>query len=234
MLCLMPTATYPANCVHDLIAVVSDGKADMAVGDRHSEGHYEQENKRMMHGFGNALVRNLVNFFFRTSLKDIMSGYRVFNRRFVKNYPILIEAFELETDMTLHALDRRFNIIELPVPYKDRPVGSTSKLNTYRDGVKVIFTILQILRYYKPLFFFGSLSFCFAFGSLAIGMPVLLEWLETGLITHIPLAILATGIGILAAISLTIAIVLDSVVYIDKKSFELKLLSESNTRKYDK
>ena len=148
--------TYPAEQVHELIAPVINGEADMVVGDRHSAGHYAAENKRALHGFGNRLVRDLINRLFYANLADIMSGYRVFSRRFVKSYPILVEGFEIETDMTLHALDKRFRIVEIPINYRDRPAGSFSKLNTLRDGAKVINTITQILRYYRPLAFFGG------------------------------------------------------------------------------
>lgn len=145
--------TYPAFQAHDLITPIVNGTADMVVGDRHSAGHYAAENKRAFHGFGNCLVRDLVNKLFGAKLADIMSGYRAFNRRFVKNYPILVEGFEIETDMTLHALDKRFRILEVPVEYRDRPEGSFSKLNTFRDGMRVINTITTVLRYYRPLAF---------------------------------------------------------------------------------
>lgn len=154
--------TYPAAQAHELMAPVIAGEADMVVGDRHSSGRYATENKRALHGFGNRLVRDLVNKLFHSDLADIMSGYRVFNRRFVKSYPVLVEGFEIETDMTLHALDKRFRIVEIPVDYRDRPAGSFSKLNTLRDGARVLGTIGNVLRYYRPLFFFWWCSdlFC--------------------------------------------------------------------------
>lgn len=160
--------TYPAAQVKDLMAPVLAGEADMVVGDRHSSGCYRVENKRALHGFGNRLVRELVNKLFRSNLADIMSGYRVFNRLFVKNYPVIVEGFEIETDMTLHALDKRFRIVEIPIEYRDRPEGSYSKLSTIKDGLRVINTIANILRYYRPLVFFGGGGngvCCFGVGS---------------------------------------------------------------------
>ena len=186
--------TYPAESVHMLLKPVIEGKADMVVGDRHSQGYYSEENKRFLHGFGNGLVSFLVNTFFSTNLKDIMSGYRVFNRRFIKNYPILVEGFEIETDLTLYALDRRFRIMEIPISYKDRPEGSFSKLNTFSDGARVLFTIASILRHYKPFVFFGAFALLFFLLGLLAGFPVLQDWFEDRYISHVPLAILATGV----------------------------------------
>lgn len=216
--------TYPASEVVQLMEPVVSGAADMVVGDRHSAGHYAAENKRAFHGFGNKIVRDLVNMLFRSKLADIMSGYRVFNRRFVKNYPILVEGFEIETDMTLHALDKRFRIVELPVNYKDRPDGSVSKLNTFSDGLKVLFTIGNILRYYRPMLFFGTAAGLIALAGLLAGLPVLLEFLEYRYILHVPLAILATGLEIMAAVMAAIALLLDSVAHQDRRNFHRQLL----------
>jgi glycosyltransferase involved in cell wall biosynthesis len=218
--------TYPAERARDLIAPVAAGEVDMAVGDRHSAGHYASENKRAMHGFGNRLVRDMVNYLFSANLADIMSGYRVFNRRFVKSYPILVEGFEIETDMVLHALDKRFRIIEMPVEYQDRPAGSFSKLNTFSDGARVIFTIVRILRYYRPLLFFGGLSVFFAVSGALTGMPVLLEFMRTRFILHIPLTILATGLEVVSVVMLAIGLILDSITNQDKCAFERELLNK--------
>lgn len=217
--------TYPAFQAHDLITPIVNGTADMVVGDRHSAGHYAAENKRAFHGFGNCLVRDLVNKLFGAKLADIMSGYRAFNRRFVKNYPILVEGFEIETDMTLHALDKRFRILEVPVEYRDRPEGSFSKLNTFRDGMRVINTITTVLRYYRPLAFFGTSALIFAALGLLAGIPVLGDWLREGYIHHIPLAILATGLQIVALILAAIGLILDSITHQDKRQFECELLN---------
>jgi glycosyltransferase involved in cell wall biosynthesis len=217
--------TYPASQAHLLMAPVIAGEADMVIGDRHSAGHYAAENKRALHGFGNRLVRNLVNKLFRANLADIMSGYRVFNRRFVKSYPILVEGFEIETDMTLHALDKRFRIIEIPVDYRDRPAGSFSKLNTLRDGVRVLSTIGNILRYYRPLVFFGGAAILLALLGVISGVPVLEEWIRERYIHHVPLAILATGLEIVAVVLAAIGLILDSITHQDKRSFERELLN---------
>lgn len=219
--------TYPANQVHELIAPVITGEADMVVGDRHSAGHYAVENKRALHGFGNRLVRDLVNKLFNANLVDIMSGYRAFNRRFVKSYPILVEGFEIETDMTLHALDKRFRIVEIPVEYRDRPIGSFSKLNTLRDGARVLTVIGNILRYYRPLIFFGGASILFFLLGLAAGIPVIDEWIRDRFIHHIPLAILATGLEIVAIVLAAISLILDSIMCQDKRNFERELLNDS-------
>uniref|UniRef100_UPI004047BEBD glycosyltransferase family 2 protein n=1 Tax=Orrella sp. TaxID=1921583 RepID=UPI004047BEBD len=218
--------TYPSEQAHVLLAPVISGEADMVVGDRHSGGHYAAENKRALHGFGNRLVRNLVNKLFHAKLADIMSGYRVFNRRFVKSYPILVEGFEIETDMTLHALDKRFRIVEIPIDYRDRPTGSFSKLNTLRDGARVLRTIGNILRYYRPLVFFGGAAILFAILGLIAGAPVIDEWLDDGYIRHLPLAILATGLQIVAIVLMTIGLILDSITHQDKRNFENQLLAD--------
>jgi glycosyltransferase involved in cell wall biosynthesis len=218
--------TYPAAQIHKLMAPIIDGEADMVVGDRHSAGHYAAENKRALHGFGNRLVRNLVNKLFHAKLIDIMSGYRVFNRRFVKSYPILVEGFEIETDMTLHALDKRFRIVEIPVDYRDRPSGSFSKLNTFRDGACVLRTLGNILRYYRPLVFFGGGAILFAMLGLLAGMPVIEEWINERYIHHVPLAILATGLEIVAIVLAAIGLILDSITIQDKRNFERDFMRE--------
>lgn len=216
--------TYPAERAPDLMAPVIEGLADMVVGDRHSAGHYAIENKRILHGFGNRIVRDLVNCLFNAELADIMSGYRVFTRRFVKSYPILVEGFEIETDMTLHALDKRFRIIEIPVEYKDRPEGSDSKLNTISDGAKVLITIVHILRYYRPFAFFGSVAGLFALAGLWAATPVFNDWIREQYIRHLPLAVLATGLEIVAVLMMVIGLILDSIAQQDKRIFERELL----------
>lgn len=216
--------TYPAEQVHALIQPVLEGRADMVVGDRHSDGQYQQENKRLFHNFGNRLVQSLVNRLFGAALVDIMSGYRAFSRLFVKTYPILVAGFEIETDMTLHALDKRMRIIEIPVNYRDRPVGSFSKLNTVRDGMRVINTITTVLRYYRPLVFFGGAALVFALLGLIAGLPVLEDWMRERYVHHVPLAILATGLGIVAVVLAAIGLILDSITHQDKRRFERELL----------
>jgi glycosyltransferase involved in cell wall biosynthesis len=216
--------TYPAERVHDLIRIIAQNHADMVVGDRHSSGHYKAENKRRFHNFGNNAVKWLINKLFRSNLVDIMSGYRAFSRKFAKNYPILVEGFQIETDMTLHALDKRFRICEIPIEYKDRPVGSVSKLNTFSDGARVIFAIAQILRYYRPLTFFGGLSIVFGLLGLVTAFPVFQDWVRYRYIYHVPLAILAAAIEIVAVLSLSAGIILDTITHQHRLNFERHLL----------
>jgi glycosyltransferase involved in cell wall biosynthesis len=215
--------TYPPERVHDLMRPILENRADMVVGDRHSDGHYARENSRPLHGFGNRLVQSLVNRLFRSQLVDIMSGYRVFNKLFVKNYPILVEGFQIETDMTLHALHKRFRIVEVPVEYRDRPAGSVSKLNTFSDGARVLFTIAQILRYYRPLAFFGSLSALFVLAGLVAALPVFDDWIKHQYIYHVPLAILASALEIVAIMQLGIGLMLDSIVHQQCMEYERHL-----------
>lgn len=218
--------TYPPNRAHDLILPIIEKRADLVVGDRISNGHYRVENKRVLHEFGNNLVKKLVNGLFNARLNDIMSGYRAFSRNFVKTYPILVEGFEIETDMTLHALDKRFGILEIPIEYKDRPEGSVSKLNTLSDGTRVVLTIVRIVRYYKPLLFFSITSFIFFITGLVLAIPVFMDWIAYRYIYHIPLAILATGFEIVAAVMLSIGLILDSVSHQNKLLFELRILEK--------
>lgn len=218
--------TYPANKVGELIQPIINGEADMVVGDRLSDGHYARENKRRFHGFGNHLVKGLINCLFGSRLNDIMSGYRAFNRKFIKNYPVLVEGFQLETDVTLHALDKRFRILEIPVPYKDRPAGSFSKLNTFRDGTRVIFTIAQILRYYRPMAFFGTLALIFAVAGIIAAIPVFIDWITHRYIYHLPLAVLAAALEIVAVMSLGVGLILDSITHQHRMNAERRLLDD--------
>jgi len=223
--------TYPAMQALQLITPIIEGQADMVVGDRHSAGNYALENKRVLHGFGNQMVRRLINQLFHADLADIMSGYRAFSHRFVKSYAILVGGFEIETDMTLHALDKRFRIIEIPINYKDRPQGSLSKLSTVRDGMRVLATIGNILRYYRPLFFFGSATIFFSVLGLLAGIPVIEDWFRERYIHHVPLAILAAGLQIIAIMLLAIGLILDSIAHQDKRIFERELLRHSTQKK---
>lgn len=217
--------TYPADRIRDLIQPIVENRADMVVGDRLSGGHYKNENKRIFHEFGNHLVKWLINKLFQADLKDIMTGYRVFSRRFVKNYPILVEGFQFETDVTLHALDKRFRIVEIPVEYKDRLAGSFSKLNTLADGAKVIFTIAAILRHYRPLAFFGSLSILFGLLGLVAAIPVFQDWILYQYIYHVPLSILAVALELVAVMSLSVGLILDSITHQHKMNTERHFLN---------
>jgi len=217
--------TYPAFRIRELINPILNGEADMVVGDRHSLGGYQKENKRNFHSFGNSLVTTLVNKLFRANLVDIMSGYRAFSKKFVKNYAILVEGFEIETDITLHSLDKRYRIKEVPIEYQDRPEGSFSKLNTFSDGAKVLFTIFQILCYYKPLFFFGMIAIFFGVLGFVAAIPVLNDWITHRFIYHVPLAILAVALELIAALSLSVSLILNSITRQYRMQCERDLLN---------
>ena len=216
--------TYPAESVHDLLKPVMNGEADMCIGDRLSNGTYSKENKRPFHEFGNSIVRNTINFLFNSKLRDIMTGYRVFNKKFIKNIPVLSPKFEIETEMTLYALDKRFKIVEVEIDYRDRPAGSVSKLNTVGDGIKVIKTIITMLKDYKPLFFYGAIAMFVFFISIFVGLPVIFQYFKIKFISKIPSAVLASSLMILSAIILLFGMLLDTVVKINKENFELNLL----------
>ncbi len=216
--------TYPAEEVHKLIEPVVKGEADMAIGDRLTNGTYQKENKRHFHEFGNNLVKKAINVAFKTNLKDIMTGYRVFNKIFVKNMPVLSPKFEIETEMSLHALDKKFIIKEIPIVYRDRPEGSESKLNTVSDGMKVIKTIVKMFKDFKPRQFFWAFSLLFVLLGLIVGLPVVAEFIKTGYITKMPSAILATGIMIFAIIIAQCGVILDTVVKQHREKYELELL----------
>lgn len=223
--------TYSARDVHRLIDPVVAREADMTVGDRHASGAYERENKRRFHGFGNALVRKLINYLFKSELKDILSGYRAFSRRFVKNFPIMRQGFTLETELTLHALDKRFSIREVPIEYQERPLGSTSKINTLGDGIEIIRYIFDIFKDYRPLAFFGVCSVIFFCLGFIAGLPVIIEFIKTRFILHIPLAILSTGLMLFSVVSLAIGIILDAVVKNHRFQYELSLLRYSTEKR---
>lgn len=218
--------TYPAERAKDLIEAVKNG-ADMVVGDRLSNGTYLKENKRRFHNLGNSLVKNAINVLFDVKLQDIMSGYRAYSKKFVKNFPILTKKFEIETEMTLHALDKNYIIKEIPIDYRDRPQGSVSKLNTITDGVKVVKTIATMFKDYKPLkFFFTVALILFALG-LIIGIPVIVEFAKTGYVLKVPSAILAVGLIMISFITAQCGIILHTTVKKNKELYELNILRYS-------
>jgi glycosyltransferase involved in cell wall biosynthesis len=216
--------TYPASDLSKLLAPVLDGRADIVCGNRHDSGVYRRENKRPFHDFGNNLVRGLINRLFNGSLEDILTGYRVMSKRFVKNYPILAGGFELETEMSIHALDKGYSIIELPTDYRDRPEGSFSKLNTIADGMLVLKTIFSIFVKYRPLLFFSLCSFVFGASALIAGAFPVMEYIRTGIVLHIPLAILASGLSILSMLSFSVAVILDGLAAGQRFNHALQLL----------
>ena len=216
--------TYPAEFVHQLIEPVKNHEADMAIGDRLSNGTYQQEIKKNFHEFGNNLVRGSINLLFNNKLKDIMTGYRVFNKMFVKNMPVMSPKFELETEMTLFALDKKFRIKEIPIVFRERPDGSESKINTFSDGFKVIKTIIKMFRDHKPLRFFSVIFAILLIIGLIIGIPVIIEFCKTGYITKMPSAILATGVITLAVIAEQCGLILHTIVKQHREDYELNLL----------
>lgn len=214
--------TYPAEACHDLLKGLEDGY-DMVIGDRLSNGTYYSENKRAFHDFGNNFVRDTINRLYKSNIKDVMTGYRGFNKVFVKTFPVMSSGFQIETEFTLHALDKRLKLLELPIDYRDRPEGSVSKLNTYSDGIKVVFTIFKMFKDYKPMIFFSILFLLFFVLSLLAGIPVITEFMRTSYISKVPSALLATGLMIISFLCLFTGIILDTVVINNKKDYELKM-----------
>ncbi|MVX58773.1 glycosyltransferase [Streptococcus danieliae] len=215
--------TYPADEVEKLLEPLRTGMADMTIGDRLSNGTYAKENKRGFHGFGNNLVKNLINYLYKGNYNDIMTGYRGFNRLFVKTFPVLSPGFEIETELSIHSLDKRFKLVEVPITYKDRPEGSESKLNTFSDGFKVLKMIFNLFKDYKPLLFFSVVSlFLFLLG-LIVGVPVISEFAQTGLIKKIPSAVLATGLMILSSLAFVAGFILDTIVRQNRMQYEVKV-----------
>ncbi|WP_456273214.1 glycosyltransferase family 2 protein [Bacillus sp. AK031] len=221
--------TYPAKFVHELLKPVQNKEANLVIGDRLSNGTYFNENKRAFHSFGNNLVKGLINSLYKSDIKDIMTGYRAFDKLFVKSMPVMSPGFEIETEMSLHALDKRFKIIEVPIDYRDRPEGSESKLNTFSDGFKVLNMIFTLFKEYKPFQFFGIFSVIFLLLGLAAGTPVIYEYVTDQFITRVPLAILAVGLVLLAVISFACALILDTIASLNKKQYELELNRLSNS-----
>lgn len=213
--------TYDAAAVHDMIAPVLANDADMVVGDRISNGSYGEENSRPFHTFGNTMVRGLINHLYKAGINDIMSGYRAFSRSFVKTYPVISHGFEVETEMTIHCLDKGFRIVQVPFEYRNRPQGSVSKLSTFTDGLLVLKTIAALFREYKPMRFFNWVALIFMIACLACGIPVIAEYIKTNFVTHIPLAIAAVGCAILAVLFFVCGLILDSVARTARKQYEL-------------
>lgn len=211
--------TYSVKNAKEMCQYVVNNEADMVIGDRLSSTYFK-ENKRRFHNFGNVLVRKLINFLFRSDIKDIMTGYRAFSHTFVKTFPVLSKGFEIETEMTLHALDKNLLIKEIPIIYKDRPMGSFSKLNTYRDGYRVIKTIARLFKEYKPMVFFGFLSTLFFLVSLAFGIPVFVEYFKTGLVPRFPTLIFAGFMLMISVLMFVCGLILEVVVKKHREMFE--------------
>ncbi len=217
--------TYPADQAEALLRPVLEEGADMVIGDRLSSTYFEQ-NKRPFHNGGNRVVRWLIRRFWHTDIHDIMTGYRAFSRAFVKSFPVMSAGFEIETEMTIHALDRRFLLREVPVAYRDRPEGSVSKLNTFSDGLSVLRTIVLLYKEYRPLRFFTWLAALLALAGVLMLVPVLVEYFRTGLVPRFPTLIVALFLMLAALLSLFTGLCLDVIVTKDRKNFELRLVEK--------
>ncbi len=225
--------TYPAEYAPEMVRLVLEEDVDMVIGDRLSSTYFT-ENKRPFHNFGNVLVRGLINKLFKSDVKDIMTGYRAFSYEFVKMMPIISSGFEIETEMTINALDKRFNLREIPVQYRDRPEGSVSKLNTFSDGIKVLKTIFRMLRDYKPFFFFGIIGLVLLLVSAGFFTVVLTDFFRTGVVERFPTLIVSVGFASIGVICWAIGLILEVIVKKDKQNFiiDLNMLS-SQKRKND-
>ena len=216
--------TYPAEHAREMCDMVLSGAADMVIGDRLSSTYFT-ENKRPFHNVGNVMVRKFINMFWRPKnpILDVMTGYRAFSPLFVKSFPVLSKGFEIETEMTIHALDKNFLLRSLPVNYRDRPAGSESKLNTYVDGAKVIMTIFNLYRDYKPLQFFGVIALILALVALILFLPVFFQYLETSLVPRFPTLIVSGFLMLASLLSFACGLILDTIAKNNRKTFELHM-----------
>ncbi len=226
--------TYPAEAAPELVfAVTENGGGDLVIGDRLSSTYFT-ENKRLFHNSGNVLVKNLINKFFKSNIKDIMTGYRGFSYEFVKTFPVLSQGFEIETEMTIHALDKNFSIKSIPIQYRDRPEGSQSKLNTYKDGFKVIMMIFNLYRLYKPFQFFSLFALLFLILSVVFFIPVFIDYTKTGIVPKFPSLIVSTALFVVSALSFSASLILDSVRKNGRQQFEIFLNMVNTLKKGNK
>lgn len=214
--------TYPLDCAREMVNRVLERHADMVVGDRLSSTYFT-ENKRPFHNFGNSLMRTCINSLFHADIKDIMTGYRAFSYEFVKTFPVFSKGFEIETEMTIHAVNYNMQVENVVVEYRDRPEGSESKLNTFRDGMRVIRKMLQLYKNYKPFRCFGLIAAVFILTAVILFVPVLLEYMETGLVPRFP-TLIVCGFMVLGAVQAFFSgMVLDVQVAKDRRDFEYHL-----------
>ena len=218
--------TYPADEVHKLVEAVQDGN-DMVIGDRLSSTYFT-ENKRPFHNAGNSVVRYMINLIFKSDIKDVMTGYRAFSKRFVKTVAIMSPGFQIETELTATSLQYRYNVKSIPIAYRDRPEGSSSKLNTFNDGFKVIMTLFDLAKDYRPLLFFGALALVFFVLGLLAGIPVIVEFIQTAYIAKVPSAILASGLMVIAVLLVMLGIIIDHQANKEKREHELYVLNWMN------
>ena len=215
--------TYPAEAAPELLAPLMADEADMVVGDRLSNDTYGEENDRAFHGFGNDLVRVLIKWIYGFEFSDVMTGYRAYNAVFAKTMPVLSPGFEIETELSIHAVDKRWRIAEVPIDYRDRPEGSESKLDTFSDGCKVLLMILSLFKDYRPLALFSWVSLLFCVLGLVAGVPVVWEFAATGLVPKLPSALLAVALVFIGILSFTCGLILDTVVKGTRKQYELQV-----------
>ena len=222
--------TYSAKDAKALIDPIFKKNADMVVGDRLSSSYFV-ENKRPFHNVGNASVRFIINALFRGDIRDILTGYRAFSYNFVKTFPVLSNGFEIETEMSIHAIDKRMNIENITILYKDRPDGSESKLNTYSDGFKVIVLIAKLFRVYKPMFFFGIISAILLLISCAFIIPVLQTYFNTGLVPNFPTLIVCCFVALIGILCFFTGLILQTLRQKEKQDFEKNLIEISSQKK---
>ena len=219
--------TYPAENAAEMVRMVLEDNADMVVGDRLSSTYFT-ENKRPFHNLGNTLVRGTINRLFDNDIKDVMTGYRAFSYNFVKTFPVLSKGFEIETEMTIHAVDKKMNVQNVIIEYRDRPDGSESKLNTYSDGMKVLYTIIRLFKDYKPKQFFNILSGILAIIAIAFFIPVFITYVQTGQVPRIP-TLFVCGFVLLAAIQAYFSgMILSTLIQKNKQDFEHRLIQSEN------
>lgn len=216
--------TYPAENAREMCELIISKKADMVIGDRLSSTYFT-ENKRPFHNFGNRLVRGTINFLFKTKVKDIMTGYRAFSREFVKGFPVLSKGFEIETEMTIHAVDKNFKLLEIPVGYRDRPDGSVSKLNTFKDGFKVLKMIKNLFKEYKPRIFFNMIAFVCALVGIILWIPPFIGFFKTGIVEKFPSLIVGGIFLVISILNLFVGIILEVIAKKHKQLYELYLNS---------
>ena len=222
--------TYPAEYAREMADKVIFKKADMVVGDRLSSTYFT-ENKRPFHNLGNTLVRGSINRLFKNNIKDVMTGYRAFSYNFVKTFPVLSQGFEIETEMTIHAVDKNMAVENVIIDYRDRPDGSESKLNTYSDGFKVLKTIIRLYKNYKPRQFFTLFSFLLGIIALIFFVPVFITYIKTGLVPPLPTLVMC-GFVVLAAIqSYFSGLILSTIAQKSKQDFEYKLVQTEDKLK---
>lgn len=212
--------TYPAIHAREMCNLVIDKGVDMVIGDRLSSTYFK-ENKRPFHNVGNRTVRFLINKIFKSNVKDIMTGYRAFSKQFVKNFPVISKGFEIETEMTIHALDKNFLLREIPVEYRDRPEGSVSKLNTVSDGVKVLMTIFRLFSEYKPLKFFSIIATALTLLGTGFIIPVLVDYFKFGTVERFPTLFVCVACYIIAALLYSCGIILHAVNKKHRMLFEI-------------